>query len=58
MKNYINPIHPYSEIFKLYDENTKLKNEINTLKAHIEYMLNGSGYKEAEKHFLESIKSL
>ena len=43
---------------KIYDLEKKIYNlekENSILKAHIEYMPDGSGYKEAEKHFLQNI---
>jgi len=48
--------------FKLYEKNNVLESKIqdlerenSILKTHIEYMPDGPGYKEAEKHFLNNI---
>ena len=56
-------------LLKLYEkehnENNNLKNEVtqlklenSILKAHIEYMPNGSGYENAKNHFIETMNNL
>lgn len=42
----------------LKNENNQLKEEIKQLKLHIEYSPGGSGYLEAEEHFMNSVNNV